>query len=68
MKYNYWSSFSGTEDKPENYANITYTLEDHNGNTIFHLTQDGIKTQEARDHSEQNWKMVLNSLKDLLEK
>src|SRR5579864_2724209 len=68
LKYNYWSSFSGIEDKPENYANITYALEDHNGNTIFHLTQDGIKTKEARDHSEQNWKMVLNSLKDLLEK
>jgi len=68
LKYNYWSSFSGTEDKPENYANIIYALDDHNGNTVFHLTQDGIKTKEARDHSEQNWKMVLNSLKDLLEK
>jgi len=68
LKYNYWSSFSGSEDRPENYANITYTLEDHNGNTVFHLTQDRIKTKEARDHSEQNWKMVLNSLKDLLEK
>ena len=68
LKYNYWSSFSGTEDKPENYANITYALENHNGNTLFYLTQDRIKTKEARDHSEQNWNMVLNSLKDLLEK
>ncbi len=68
LKYNYWSSFSGTEDKPENYANVTYALEDHHGITIFHLTQDGIKTKEAQDHSELNWKMVLNSLKDLLEK
>jgi len=68
LKYSYWSSFSGKEDKPENYANVTYALEDHHGNTIFHLTQDGIKTKEAHDHSEQNWKMVLNSLKDLLEK
>jgi uncharacterized protein YndB with AHSA1/START domain len=68
LKYNYWSSFSGTEDKAENYANITYSLEDHNGSTIFHLIQDGIKTKEAQEHSEQNWRMVLNSLKDLLEK
>src|SRR6478609_871070 len=68
LRYNYWSSFSGTEDKPENYANITYALEDHNGSTVFHLTQDGIKTKEAKDHSEQNWNMILNSLKDLVEK
>src|SRR4051812_9473220 len=26
LKYNYWSSFSGTEDIPENYAHITYEL------------------------------------------
>ena len=68
IKYSYWSSFTGTEDKPENYFNITYVLEDHNGNTLFHLTQDGMKSKEAHDHSEQNWKMVMNSLKDLVEK
>ena len=67
LKYNYWSSFSGTEDKPENYANIVYSLEEKNGETVFSILQDGIKTKEARDHSEQNWKMVLNNLKELLE-
>jgi hypothetical protein len=68
LKYTYWSSFSGTEDKPENYVDVTFELEDHHGNTIFHLTQDKIKSEEVKEHSEQNWKMVLNSLKDLLEK
>lgn len=67
LKYNYWSSFSGTEDKPENYANIVYSLEEKNGKTVFSILQDGIKTKEARDHSEQNWKMVMNNLKNLLE-
>jgi uncharacterized protein YndB with AHSA1/START domain len=67
LKYNYWSSFSGTEDKPENYANIVYSLEEKNGETVFSILQDGIKTKEARDHSEQNWKMVMNNLKELLE-
>lgn len=67
LKYNYWSSFSGTEDKPENYANIVYSLEEKNGKTVFSILQDGIKTKEARDHSEQNWKMVMNNLKELLE-
>ena len=68
VKYNYWSSFSGTEDKPENYANITYSLEEKNGQTTITISQDGIKTKEARDHSEQNWKMVMNNLKELLER
>lgn len=68
LKYNYWSSFSGNEDKPENYANIIYSLEEKNGETIFSILQDNIKTTEVRDHSEQNWKMVMNSLKELLEK
>lgn len=68
LKYNYWSSFSGTEDKPENYANIIYSLEEKNDETIFSILQDNIKTTEAHDHSEQNWKMIMNSLKELLEK
>lgn len=68
LKYNYWSSFSGTEDKPENYANITYLVEEKNDATVFTIVQDGIKTAEAREHSEQNWKMVMNALKELVEK
>ena len=67
LKYNYWSSFSGTEDVPANYANITYSLEEKDGQTMFTILQDSIKTKEARDHSEQNWRMVMNSLKELLE-
>ena len=27
LKYDYWSGFSGLEDKPENYSLVTYTLE-----------------------------------------
>lgn len=68
LKYNYWSSFSGTEDVPANYANITYSLKEKDGQTMFTILQDGIKTKEARDHSEQNWRMVMNSLKEFLEK
>jgi hypothetical protein len=31
IKDNYWSSFSGTDDVRENYANITYLLTEHEG-------------------------------------
>ena len=68
LKYNYWSSFSGTEDLPANYATIIYSLTEKDGQTIFTIFQDGIKTKETRDHSEQNWKMIINTIKDLLEK
>jgi uncharacterized protein YndB with AHSA1/START domain len=66
--YNYWSSFSGTEDIPENYAVIKYELSHLNGMTVVTLIQKDLKTQVALDHMEKNWGYVLNSLKELLEK
>jgi uncharacterized protein YndB with AHSA1/START domain len=68
LKYNYWSSFSGTEDKPENYAVIIYSLEEKAGQTTIFISQDSIKSKEALDHSEENWQMIMKSLKELLEK
>lgn len=67
LKYNYWSSFSGTDDVPENYANITYEVEEKDGKTIVTVTQDGLASEEARAHSEQNWLMILNNMKTLVE-
>ena len=68
LTYDYWSNFSGTEDRPENYATITYSLETVNDETVFTITQNGFKDQKTIEHSEQNWGMVLNSLRQLLEK
>jgi len=68
LKYSYWSSMSGTEDKPENYANVTYALSEKDGVTTLEITQDNVKSQQALEHSEQNWKMVFDGLKDLLKK
>jgi uncharacterized protein YndB with AHSA1/START domain len=67
IRYNYWSSFSGKEDKAENYANITYSLREENGKTHLEITQDHVQDEKTKEHSENNWKMVLNSLKELLE-
>lgn len=67
LKYTYWSSMSGTEDKPENYNNITYELNEANGVTTLVITQDGIKTREAAEHSEQNWTQVFDGLKKIIE-
>jgi len=67
IKYNYWSSMSGTENKPENYANITYTLDEQDGKTELKLTQDNIKSKESLEHSEQNWMMVFGKMKEMVE-
>ena len=67
LKYTYWSSMSGTENKPENYNNITYDLSVKDGTTILVITQDGVKNQEAADHSEQMWTSVFDGLKKMIE-
>jgi uncharacterized protein YndB with AHSA1/START domain len=67
VKYNYWSSMSGTEDKPENYADITYRLSEEDGKTVLTVTQDNIKNKEAKEHSEQNWQSVFGKMKEIVE-
>jgi uncharacterized protein YndB with AHSA1/START domain len=68
LKHDYWSSFSGTEDKPENYATVTYILSGSDGEVTLTVTQSNLKSEEQRDHSEKNWETVLNGLKNLIEK
>jgi uncharacterized protein YndB with AHSA1/START domain len=67
LKYNYWSSFAGTEDIPANYANVTYQLSGRDGEILYTVTQDSIKSSEALEHSKQNWQMIMKSMKELLE-
>jgi uncharacterized protein YndB with AHSA1/START domain len=67
VKYSYWSSMSGTEDKPENYANVSYRVTEKDGVTTLEITQDGIKDEASKEHSEQNWQMVFGGLKKILE-
>ena len=67
IRYNYWSSFTGTADVPENYANISYLLSSENGTTILTITQDGFKKKEAVEHSQTNWGMIMDGLKKIVE-
>ncbi len=66
LKYSYWSSMSGTENIPENYNDITYELRETDGITTLLITQEGVKSQEAAEHSEQNWTAVFDGLKAIL--
>lgn len=68
FKYSYWSSMSGIEDKPENYVDVTYALSENNHVTTLTVTQENISDEKTKEHSEQNWRKVLEDLKKLLER
>jgi len=63
----YFSSMSGKEDRPENYANVYYRIEPTGKQTILTITQDNNADEKSRDHSQANWNMVLQSLKKVVE-
>lgn len=63
----YLSSMSGKEDLPENYKLVTYRLSKNDKKTRVTLTQDNNATVKEKDHSTQNWKMVLKKLKEVVE-
>jgi len=67
ISYNYWSSMSGIEDKPENYITITYRLSEKENKTKLDITQENIPDEKMKEHSEQNWRKVLGNLKGLVE-
>lgn len=64
LSYFYWSSMSGKADKQENYANVTYELTQKNNATDLTVTQDNVADEKTKEHSEQNWRSVLNDLKN----
>ncbi len=68
LQSTYWSSMGGKEDKPENYNTVTYELQAQGQGTVVTVTQDNVASEEERQHSEGNWRMVLDGLKKLLEK
>jgi uncharacterized protein YndB with AHSA1/START domain len=65
--YDYKSSWDTSEDIRENYMPIEYRLSESNGITTLEITQ-GAATQEQAGHSDENWKMVMNGMKELVEK
>lgn len=67
LQYTHFSPLAGVPDVPENYHTVTVKLTPKNGSTIVLLSQDNNKTEEARQHSEDNWTMMLTELKKLLE-
>ncbi len=68
LETTYFSPLEGKPDKPENYKNVKYELFPEKGATKIRITQDNNESEEAKNHSEQNWNTVLKGMKELLEK
>lgn len=64
----YYSSMSGLPDIPENYQTVRYELSGDGDQTDLTITQDNNPSRKDAEHSEQNWKMVLDGMKKLLER
>ena len=67
IKYNYWSSMSGIEDKTENYVVVTYELSGVDNNVTLTVSQENIPDEKMKEHSIENWKKVLEGLKKVVE-
>ncbi|MCB0628303.1 MAG: SRPBCC domain-containing protein [Saprospiraceae bacterium] len=67
LQYDYFSSWSDLEDKPENYQTITYTVEPADNGTLLTITQTNLPGEDQKEHSEQNWAMLLGEMKKLVE-
>ncbi len=63
----YWSSMGGKEDLPENYNTVTYRLKPVKESTLVTISQDNIKSESEKEHVTENWKMVLKTLKKVIE-
>jgi uncharacterized protein YndB with AHSA1/START domain len=67
LQYTHFSPLSGLPDKPESYHTVTIELSDEGNQTRVSLAQDNNLTEQAREHSEENWQDMLIALKSYLE-
>lgn len=67
LKYDYWNSFSGLEDKPENYSVVTYRLESAGDKTKLTWQQEGFVSEEMRGWFEGVVDETLKKIKEIAE-
>jgi uncharacterized protein YndB with AHSA1/START domain len=67
LKYSHYSPLSGQPDKPESYHTVTIDLSKQESGVYVELLQDHNPSDDARQHSEKNWKTMLEGLKKVVE-
>jgi len=69
LSYSFWSNFSGLENKPENYSQITYNLVSIDyKKTNLTWTQTGHPDEQARLGAENSIGELLEKIKEIAEK
>jgi len=68
LEYSHFSPLAGVPDVPKNYHIVTVELSPDGERTRVTLSQDNNPTEQAREHSEKNWGMMLAALKQFLER
>ena len=68
LEYSHFSPLAGVPDVPENYHVVTVELSPDGGQTRVALSQDNNPTEQAREHAEKNWSVMLAGLKAFLER
>ena len=63
IEYSHFSPMMGKPDVPENYHTVRIELSEQDGKTTATLRQDNNADETARAHSEKNWMMFLEGLK-----
>jgi hypothetical protein len=67
LQYNYWTGFSGLEDRPENYAVVTFTLQSSNTSTPLQVTRVGFANEQEYQYALAGWEQVLEKIKAITE-
>ena len=68
LAYDYWTQFSGLEDVPENYCEVSYHIHDNNNGTVkFTWQQIGFKNEESLEHNQAGMPAILEQIKKLAE-
>ena len=67
LQFTHYSPLTGLPDIPENYHTVTIETYPYREGSSVIITQDNNPTEEAKLHSEKNWRMVLEGMKKILE-
>ncbi|KOY86810.1 hypothetical protein AD998_12255 [bacterium 336/3] len=66
VAYSYLSSWSGMEDKPENYLWVCYEVKPTDNVTELIISQTNYDEERAK-HSEGNWASLIDGMKKIIE-
>lgn len=67
LKVSHFSPLAGLPDRPENYHNLTFDLEQRGDATCVRLEQDNNKDEAEAERSTTNWRTMLEGLKKTVE-